>query len=227
MEQYLHYIGGGAGALALTGVAAASAYYLTSRPTPERPLFPLDAQCIFEQEGPDVIRVSRFFKEAKEGKFISYIYPDAKTLYETFRRGSKVSTLPVAELQRGSTSRSQFRQRSCGHWFTPWYNHHAGHLCPELPRMDPFRTGGVLLQHAEITTVVCEDDAKCNMLLEKSPRCLKKMIVIKDIRPATRQRAKNRGVEVIKFTDVEVLGAKSNHPEVRYNGEPQGRDADP
>lgn len=44
------YIGGGAGALALTGVAAASAYYLTSRPSPQRPLFPLDAQCLFEQE---------------------------------------------------------------------------------------------------------------------------------------------------------------------------------
>lgn len=50
MEQYLLYIGGGAGALALTGVAAASAYYLTSRPTPQRPLFPLDAQCILEEE---------------------------------------------------------------------------------------------------------------------------------------------------------------------------------
>lgn len=48
MEQYLHYIGGGAGALALTGVAAASAFYLASRPSPERPLFPLDAQCIIQ-----------------------------------------------------------------------------------------------------------------------------------------------------------------------------------
>lgn len=52
------YIGGGAGALALTGVAAASAYYLTSRPTPQRPLFPVDAQCLLvNEEG-----VSSFFK---------------------------------------------------------------------------------------------------------------------------------------------------------------------
>lgn len=48
MEQYLHYIGGGAGALALTGVAAASAFYLASRPSPQKPLFPLDAQCIVQ-----------------------------------------------------------------------------------------------------------------------------------------------------------------------------------
>lgn len=48
MDQYLHYIGGGAGALALTGVAAASAFYLASRPASQKPLFPLHEQCIFE-----------------------------------------------------------------------------------------------------------------------------------------------------------------------------------
>lgn len=58
MEQYLQYIGGGAGALALTGVAAASAFYLASRPTPQRPLFPLDAQCILEQEDNGVSKPS-------------------------------------------------------------------------------------------------------------------------------------------------------------------------
>ncbi|GLH14817.1 Uncharacterized protein GBIM_19128 [Gryllus bimaculatus] len=44
MDQYLDYIGGPAGALALTGVAAASAFYLASRPTPQRPLVALDRQ---------------------------------------------------------------------------------------------------------------------------------------------------------------------------------------
>lgn len=65
-----------------------------------------------------------------------------------------------------------------------------------------------------MNTVVCEDDAKCNLLLEKSPRCLKRLIVIKDIRPATKQRAKNRGVEIFKFSDVEIMGAKSSHPDL-------------
>lgn len=66
----------------------------------------------------------------------------------------------------------------------------------------------------EMNTVVCEDDTKCNLLLEKSPRCLKRLIVIKDVRPATKQRAKNRGVDIYKFSDVEIMGAKSNHPDV-------------
>lgn len=65
-----------------------------------------------------------------------------------------------------------------------------------------------------MNTVICEDDAKCNLLLEKSPRCLKRLIVIKDVRPATKQRAKNRGVEIFKFSDVEIMGATSNHPDV-------------
>lgn len=44
MDQYLDYIGGPAGALALTGVAAASAFYLASRPTPQKPLVELNCQ---------------------------------------------------------------------------------------------------------------------------------------------------------------------------------------
>lgn len=40
IEEYLPYVGGAAGALVLTGVAA----YYASRPAPQRPLVPLDAQ---------------------------------------------------------------------------------------------------------------------------------------------------------------------------------------
>ncbi|KAK7575580.1 hypothetical protein V9T40_011866 [Parthenolecanium corni] len=39
----------------------------------------------------DIIHVSTFYKDATEGKFISYLYDDAKTLYETFRKGARVS----------------------------------------------------------------------------------------------------------------------------------------
>lgn len=41
-DGYLTYLGGAAGALVVTGAAA----YWASRPAPERPLFPLDAQAI-------------------------------------------------------------------------------------------------------------------------------------------------------------------------------------
>jgi len=91
VEQYLHYVGGAAGMLALTGVgvAAASAYYLASRPTPTLPPFDLDNQTIVE--GPELIHYSRFSKDGKEMKFMKYLYEDAKTLYEVFRRGARIS----------------------------------------------------------------------------------------------------------------------------------------
>lgn len=62
--------------------------------------------------------------------------------------------------------------------------------------------------------VVCENDDKCNLLLDKAPRCLRKLIVIHETRLATNQRAKNRGIEVVRFEDVEKNGAIKNHPEI-------------
>lgn len=62
--------------------------------------------------------------------------------------------------------------------------------------------------------MVCEDDQKCNLLLERAPRCLKRLIVFKEVRLATKQRAKNRGVEILKFSDVEMAGSKRSYPEV-------------
>ncbi|XP_066589517.1 long-chain-fatty-acid--CoA ligase 6 isoform X2 [Prorops nasuta] len=71
-----------------------------------------------------------------------------------------------------------------------------------------------IINQAEINVVVCEDEKKCNLLLDKAPRCLRKLIVIKDTRPTTNQRAKNRGVEILRFEDVERLGAQRNHVEL-------------
>lgn len=50
MDNYLQYVGGTTGAIALTGIAAASAYYLATRPTSEKPLVPLHEQTILIRE---------------------------------------------------------------------------------------------------------------------------------------------------------------------------------
>lgn len=39
-------------------------------------------------------------------------------------------------------------------------------------------------------------------------------MVVKQTRPATNQRAKNRGIELYRFDDIERLGAQKNHPEL-------------
>lgn len=44
MDNYLQYIGGPVGAIALTGIAAVSAFYFATRPRREEPLVPLHDQ---------------------------------------------------------------------------------------------------------------------------------------------------------------------------------------
>ncbi|XP_008197074.1 long-chain-fatty-acid--CoA ligase 5 isoform X5 [Tribolium castaneum] len=202
----------------------------------------------YNYKGPELIRVSRFYKEAKEGKFVSYMFPDAKTLYETFRRGAKESNNGpclgwresyVKPYQWLNYNEALLRAKNFGagmvaQGLTPGTNTIIGiysQNCPEwiiteqaaycysmvlVPLYDTLGPDACafIIKQAEITVVVCEDDQKCNLLLDRSPRCLRKLIVYKDVRPATKQRAKNRGVEIVKFHDVEVLGSKSNHPEV-------------
>lgn len=43
-------------------------------------------------QGPEMIRVSKFYKDSKDGKFISYLDKDTRTLYDTFRKGAKESS---------------------------------------------------------------------------------------------------------------------------------------
>jgi len=73
---------------------------------------------------------------------------------------------------------------------------------------------GFFLISAEISLVVCENDAKVNSLLEKAPRCLKQIVTLRELQPATRQRAKARGVTIHTFEEVEKLGATKANPEV-------------
>lgn len=44
MDDCLQYVGGTVGAVTLSSVAAATAYYYATRPSPQIPLVPLDAQ---------------------------------------------------------------------------------------------------------------------------------------------------------------------------------------
>ncbi|KAF4513980.1 UNVERIFIED_CONTAM: hypothetical protein B566_EDAN018387 [Ephemera danica] len=224
MDQYLHYIGGPAGALALTGVAAASAYYLASRPTPEKPLVALDEQS-YVIPGPELVRTSKFYKDAKEGKFLRYLYADTRTLYDSFRRGAKESTLLRAKnfgsglvalgLEPSPKTFIGIYSQNCPEWVLT----EQGAYCFSMVIVPLYDTLGpdacaYIIKQAEISVVVCEDDSKCNLLLDRPPKCLKRLITMKEVRPATNQRAKNRGIEIVKFEEIEHLGAAKQNKEV-------------
>ncbi|XP_014220347.1 long-chain-fatty-acid--CoA ligase 1 [Trichogramma pretiosum] len=71
-----------------------------------------------------------------------------------------------------------------------------------------------IISQAEINIMVCEDDTKCNAILEKAPRCLQKIIVIRETTNITKRKAKRKGIELIKFSDVEQLGTRENYSEI-------------
>ncbi|XP_037972820.1 long-chain-fatty-acid--CoA ligase 5 isoform X2 [Plutella xylostella] len=245
IDNYLWMVGGSAGALALTGVAAASAFYLSTRPKPEKPLVTLHEQSLLEP-GPEMVRVSKFYKEAKNGKYLKYLHDDTRTLYESFRRGVRESNNgPCLGWREGPNkpyvwqnyNETLLRAKNFGSGLIclglhPGQNTFIGiysQNCPEwimteqaaycysmviVPLYDTLGANACafIVNQTEMSVVVCEDDKKANLLLDQSPRCLRKLITIKEVSPSTHQRAKSRGVDIIKFSDVEVLGAQKDHP---------------
>lgn len=95
------------------------------------------------------------------------------------------------------------------------YNHSLV-LVPLYDTLGPDACAFIVNQ-TEAHLVVVEDDKKVNLLLDKAPRQLKKLVVIKPLRPATLQRAKNCGIQIFSFDEVEKLGALQDHPEVPPN----------
>lgn len=53
LEENLQCIGGTAGVVTLTAIAAGAAYYYSTRPVPEKPLVPLHNQCPIEDVSKD------------------------------------------------------------------------------------------------------------------------------------------------------------------------------
>jgi len=62
-----------------------------------------------------------------------------------------------------------------------------------------------------MTTVVCDDDAKINLLLDKAPSCLKRLVYFRELKRETIARAKKQGMELFKFEEIERLGSANSH----------------
>jgi len=71
-----------------------------------------------------------------------------------------------------------------------------------------------IINQAEMTTVICENDDKCKSLLNNSiPSCLKQLVHIKAVSKETVELAHRKGLQLFSFEQVEKLGAeKKNRP---------------
>ena len=51
--------------------------------------------------------MSKFCKESKEGKFVTFLYEDVRTLYEGFRRGAKESSKSLSSRAENPGKKTQ------------------------------------------------------------------------------------------------------------------------
>lgn len=191
--------------------------------------------------------MSKFYKEAKNGKFITYLSEECQTLYETFRKGvinsnngpclgwRETLSSPYQWINYNETllRARNFGSGLIGLGLQPrsfigiysqnrpeWILLEQGAYCYSLVIVPLYDTLGqdacsFIITQTNMTVALIEDDIKLNQILDKCPRTLRTIITVKPIRPATMQRAKNRGLEIVTFADVERLGASQSHPEFR------------
>lgn len=190
--------------------------------------------------------MSKFYKDAKNGNFITCLSEDARTLYDTFRKGVISSnngpclgwreTLQ-APYQWINYNETLLRARNFGSGLIglglqprsfigiysqnrpEWILLEQGSYCYSLVIVPLYDTLGqdacsFIITQTNMTVVLVEDDLKLNQILDKCPRTLRTIITVKPIRPATMQRAKNSGLKLVTFADVERLGASQSHAEV-------------
>jgi len=64
-----------------------------------------------------------------------------------------------------------------------------------------------VIRETEMRVVVAQDEAAVRAVLASSPPCLKLIVTVRDARPAAVEEADSLGVKVVRFEDVEQLGA--------------------
>ncbi|KAL1464052.1 hypothetical protein WDU94_003736, partial [Cyamophila willieti] len=197
-------------------------------------------------QGHDVVRASKFYSGATEGKFLSTLYDDVKTLYDAFRKGTKESNNGRCLGWRQNISRpyqwihynqALLRSRNFGSGLLglgvnpgsfvgiysqncpEWIITEQGAYCYSMVIVALYDTLGpdacaFIINQAEISVLIVDDDSKCNQIIDRAPRCLKKIISIKEVRMATMQRARSRAIEIIRFDEIERAGAQKMFEEV-------------
>uniref|UniRef100_A0A3P9JHW2 Long-chain-fatty-acid--CoA ligase n=1 Tax=Oryzias latipes TaxID=8090 RepID=A0A3P9JHW2_ORYLA len=172
-------------------VAAATTYYLATRPRALPPVCDPHRQSV-EVEGEDLARRSVL---SNDGSFLTHIYDDAKTMYESFLRGIKLSpSLRHACLFEHAQSQvREVKQRSENLGSAFLHKGHSKSVDPHIgifsqnrpewtmtelacytyslvsvPLYDTLGTEAIahILDKASISTVVCDVKDKVNLILD-------------------------------------------------------------
>ncbi|KAF7654848.1 hypothetical protein LDENG_00064180 [Lucifuga dentata] len=224
--------------ISLFVVAAATLFYLNTRPSPLRSPFDLNCQTLGIKAG---ARKSALLED--NNNLMSYFYDDAKTIYEVFQRGMKVSGngpclgyrkkgrpyqwlryKQVADRAKhlGSGLLAKDLKPNPDTFIGIFAQNRPEWIISELacytysmvavPLYDTLGPEALvfIINQAEISTVVCDNQNKAEMLLqnrEKGQTSVLQTIVIMDpFNSELVERGSKCGVEILSMEDMEALG---------------------
>uniref|UniRef100_A0A8C7Y823 Long-chain-fatty-acid--CoA ligase n=1 Tax=Oryzias sinensis TaxID=183150 RepID=A0A8C7Y823_9TELE len=199
-------------------VAAATTYYLATRPRALPPVCDPHRQSV-EVEGEDLARRSVLMND---GCFLTHIYDDAKTMYESFLRGIKLSRKPPTVKQRSENLGSAFLHKGHSKSVDP----HIGIFSqnrPEwtmtelacytyslvsVPLYDTLGTEAIahILDKASISTVVCDVKDKVNLILDcfnNSKHFLKTIVLMEEPSESLVERGRRAGIQILTLQEME------------------------
>uniref|UniRef100_A0A8C8DRX6 Long-chain-fatty-acid--CoA ligase n=1 Tax=Oryzias sinensis TaxID=183150 RepID=A0A8C8DRX6_9TELE len=189
-------------------VAAATTYYLATRPRALPPVCDPHRQSV-EVEGEDLARRSVLMND---GCFLTHIYDDAKTMYESFLRGIKLSQNGPC---LGSRKPKQpYEWISYGEWTMTELACYTYSLV-SVPLYDTLGTEAIahILDKASISTVVCDVKDKVNLILDcfnNSKHFLKTIVLMEEPSESLVERGRRAGIQILTLQEMEALG-KANH----------------
>ncbi|KAK7919355.1 hypothetical protein WMY93_010639 [Mugilogobius chulae] len=219
--------------ISLFAVAAATLFYLNSRPGPLRPPVDLKCQTFGVKDG---ARKSALMED--NNNLLSFFYDDAKTFYEVFQRGNgpclgyRKPGRPYQWLKYKQVSdRAEYLGSGLLHkGLKPGSNTFIGIFAQNRPEwiigelscytysmvvVPLYDTLGpealvFIIDRADISTVLCDTQTKAQTLLQNVEKgqtpVLKTIIVMDTFDPELVERGQKCGVEVVSMQDVEILG---------------------
>uniref|UniRef100_A0A3P9IPM6 Long-chain-fatty-acid--CoA ligase n=1 Tax=Oryzias latipes TaxID=8090 RepID=A0A3P9IPM6_ORYLA len=225
----------------LIALGVATLFYLSSRPNPISSPADLHCQTVGIKDG---ARKTALLED--NNNLTSYYYSDARTLYEIFQRGLKVSGngpclghrkpgRPYQWLKYkqvsdraehlGSGLLQKGLKPNTNTFFGIFAQNRPEWIIGELacytysmvvvPLYDTLGPEALvfIIDRAEISTVLCDDQTKAEILLqnrEKGETSVLKLIIIMDsFNPELFERGAKCGVEIMSLEDIEALGKKN------------------
>ncbi|MEQ2280718.1 Long-chain-fatty-acid--CoA ligase 5, partial [Ameca splendens] len=224
--------------ISVIAIGVATLFYLNTRPSPLRSPADLNRQSLGVKDG---ARKTALLED--NNNLMSYLYDDAKTLYEVFQRGLRVSGngqclgyrkpgrpyqwlkykqvsdraqhLGSGLLHKGLKPNSETFIGIFAQNRPEWIIGELACYTYSMVAVPLYDTLGpealvFIINQAEISTVLCDDQKKAETLLlnheKRQTSVLKTVVLMNSFPPELIERGKKCGLDIVSMEDMEVLG---------------------